>query len=226
MTPGGIGMLLDHSKFVVKAQSKAFSSRKSFEILEADSGQILATGTDTTGFLSKFFGSTQIEVRDSSNNEVVFSVGRMGMIFKKDQVLDAQGQLLGQYKAKIFSLSGGFHVYDKDGKHLTEIQGNMLKAEYKFLTPDKSTELGSVSRTWGGLAKSLLSGGDTFGVQIDSKFAKNNNVKMLILGATIAIESVFKKEKKEAIKKCNLVAAVAFSCSCLHLAGNCPNSTP
>ncbi len=190
-------MLLDHNKFVVKAQSKAFSSKKSFEILEGDSAQVLATGTDTTGFFPKFLGATHIEVRDSSNGALVFSVGRMGMIFKKDQVLDAQGQLVGQYKAKVFSLSGGFHVYDKDGKHLTEIQGNMLKAEYKFMTPDKATEMGSVSRTWGGLAKSLLTGGDTFGVQIDPKFASDNNVKMLILGATIAIESVFKQKDKK-----------------------------
>jgi uncharacterized protein YxjI len=189
-------MLLDHNKFVVKAQSKAFSSKKSFEILEGDSGQVLATGTDTTGFFPKFFGATTIEVRDSSTGAVVFTVGRMGMIFKKDHVLDAQGQVVGQYKAKMFSLSGGFHVYDKDGKHLTEIQGNMLKAEYKFLTPDKSTEMGSVSRTWAGLAKSLFTGGDTFGVQIDPKFTSDTNVKMLILGATIAIESVFKQKEK------------------------------
>jgi uncharacterized protein YxjI len=56
---------------------------------------------------------------------------------KKDQVLDAKGEVVGRYKSKKFSLAGGFHVYDKEGKHLAEIQGKMLKAEYKFVMPTR-----------------------------------------------------------------------------------------
>jgi uncharacterized protein YxjI len=139
-------MLLDHNKFVVKSQGKMFSSKKSYEILDGETGQSLGTAKDTTGFLASFFGSKTIEVRDAANTPL-FSVGRQGWLMKKDQVLDPQGQVIGRYKAKMFSLSGGFHVYDKDGKHLAEIQGKMFKAEYKFVTPDRSTEIGSVSRS-------------------------------------------------------------------------------
>ena len=187
-------MLLDQNKFVVKSQGKMFSSKKTYEIVDGESGQTLGTAKDTTGFIASLLGSTTIEVRDSSDDKVLFSVGRTGLLLKKDQVLDSQGQVVGRYKAKMFSLSGGFHVYDKDGKHLAEIQGNMFKADYKFVTPDKSAEMGSVSKTWGGLAKSLLTGGGTYGVQIDPKFAKDNTAKTLILGATIAVESIFKKK--------------------------------
>src|SRR5437868_1576866 len=118
-------MLLDENKFIVKSQSKAFSSRKSFEISD-ESGKLLATAKDTTGFLASFLGSTTIEVRDVSNNTVVFSVKRSGWLIKKDQVLDPQGEVVGRYKSKIFSISGGYHIYDKDGKHLLEIRGKML----------------------------------------------------------------------------------------------------
>jgi uncharacterized protein YxjI len=186
-------MLLDENKFIVKSQSKAMSSKKSFEILD-ESGKLLATAKDTTGFLPSLLGSTTIEVRDVSNNGVLFSVARSGLLMKKDHVLNPQGEVVGRYKAKMFSLSGGFHMYDKEGNHLGEIQGKMFKAEYKFVTPDKNTEMGSVSRTWGGLAKSLFSGEGTYGVQIDPKFAKDSRAKMLILGATIAVESIFKKQ--------------------------------
>lgn len=187
-------MLLDHAKLVVKAQTRRLSSKKDFEIVDADTGQALATATDTTPFLQSLLGSTTLEVRDASNNNVVFTVGRSGWLFKKDQVLDGEGQVVGQYKAKRFSLSGGFHVYDKDGKHLAEIQGNLFKAEYKFVTPDRSTTMGSVSRTWGGLAKSLLTGDGNYGVQIAPQFAEDATAKMLILGAAIAAESIFKKK--------------------------------
>jgi uncharacterized protein YxjI len=186
-------MLLDNSKFVVKSQSKAFSSKKSFEIVDAEAGKVLGTAKDTTGFLGSLLGSTTIEVRDAGDNALLFSVSRSGFLMKKDEVLDPQGQVVGRYKSKAFSLSGGFHIYDKDGKHLCEIQGKMLKADYKFLTPEK-VEMGSVSQSWTGFAKSLLSGGEAYGVQIEPKFAQDSTAKMLILGATIAVESIFKKK--------------------------------
>jgi uncharacterized protein YxjI len=189
-------MLLDHNKFVVKSQSKSFSSKKNFEIVD-ENGQSMAFAKDVTGFLPGMFGSTVIEVRETGSNELVFTVGRTGYLFKKDQVHDGKGEMVGRYKSKMFSLSGGFHVYDKDGKHIAEIKGKMLKAEYKFLTPDRTQEMGSVSRTWSGLAKSLMSGDDTYGVQIDPKFAEDKNAKMLILGAALAVESIFKKKKGE-----------------------------
>ncbi len=189
-------MLFDHNKFVVKSQSKKFSSKKVFEIADAESGQTLGTALDTAGFLASLFGSVKIEVRDVSNDALLFCVSRSGWLFKKDEVLDAQGQVIGRYKAKRFSLSGGYNVYDKDGKQLAEIKGKIFKAEYKFMAPDKTTEMGSVSRTWSGLAKSMLSGDDTYAVQIGPKYEKDSNVKSMILGAALAVESIYKKEKK------------------------------
>jgi uncharacterized protein YxjI len=188
-------VLFDHNKFVVKSETKGFSPKKSFEILDAESGQLLATAKDVTGFLAGMLGKTAIEVRDVSNNALVCSVRRDGLLFKKDQVLGPEGAVVGRYKAKMFSLSGGFHVYDKDAKHIAEIKGKMLKAEYKFVAPDKTTEMGSVSRTWAGLAKSLISGGGSYVVQIDPKFAGDTTAKTLMLGATIAVETIFKKKK-------------------------------
>lgn len=187
-------MLLDPEKFIVKAQGKAFSSKKSFEIVD-ETGKVLGTAQDTTGFFPGLLGQTQIEVRDAGNKALIFSVRRSGWLMKKDQVLNGQGQVVGRYKAKMFSLSGGFHVYDPQGKHLAEIQGKMLKSEYKFVTPDRTAEMGSVSKTWGGLAKSLLTGAGTYGVQIAPGFARDSTAKMLILGATIAVETIFKKKK-------------------------------
>jgi uncharacterized protein YxjI len=191
-------MLLDKNKFVVKSQSKMFSGKKDFEILDGDTGPPLGSAKDVTGFFASLFGSAKIEVRDLSNNNApVFSVTRSGWLLKRDHVHDAEGQVIGRYKAKMFSLSGGFHVYDKDGKHLADIKGNMFKAAYKILSPDKKTEMGSVSRTWGGMAKSLFTGDDTYGVQIADNCANNPTAKILILGATLAVESIFKKKHRK-----------------------------
>jgi uncharacterized protein YxjI len=190
---GEFVVLMEQSKFVVKSQRKTFYSKKSFEILD-ETGRLLGTAEDITGCLPSLFGSTVLEVRDVASNAVLFCVGRTGWLLKKDQVVDPRGEVIGRYKAKLFGLGRGFHVYDKDGKYLGEIRGKLFKAEYKILTPDNKV-MGTVSRTWGGLAKSLFSGDDTYRVQVHPQFAEDIRAKTLILGATIAVESIFKKKE-------------------------------
>jgi uncharacterized protein YxjI len=194
-------VLADRRKFVVKAQTKMLSSKKTYEIVDADGGEVLALATPKSGFLAMIFGlirgkdkkSVTIEVRQKSGNALLFSVRRSGFLFTKIQALDGRGKVVGLYKAKRFSLSGGFHVYDKAGKHFAEIKGKMLKAEYKFVTPDGKEEMGSVSRTWGGMARELFKSAGTYGVEISPEYADDMKAKILILGASIAIDALFKK---------------------------------
>ncbi|HYV37127.1 MAG TPA: phospholipid scramblase-related protein [Gemmataceae bacterium] len=182
------------SKFIIKEQGKA--SKKTYEICDGDDGDVLATGKPKSGFLDLFTGGVAITFRQSSDNAPVFTVKRSGMLMKKVQVLigGASGKVLGTYKAKMLSLTGGFHIYDKAGKHVAEIKGKMFSSDYKILTPD-GDEIGSVSQSWGGLAKALFTGKGTFGVQIAPAFADDANAKIRILGATIAINALFKKAK-------------------------------
>jgi len=192
--------MLDGSKFAVSGHTGLLSSGTGYDIADGDSGKPLATATEKTTFLATLLGmamgkdnmSKTVEVRKKSDGALLFSVRRSGFLFKKVQVLDVEGKALATYKAKMMSLSGGFHVYDPAGKHLAEIKGKMLKAEYQFVTPD-GKPMGSVSRSWGGLAKSLLGGAGSYGVQIESAYANDPTMKAIILGAAIAVDSMFTK---------------------------------
>ncbi len=185
--------MLEHNMFVVKEKAKFLSSRESYEILD-ETGNLIGTAEQRTGLLAKLLGavtgdpSTEIEFREKPDDSLVFSVRRKGLLFKKVQCLDAQGAVLGTYKAKRFSLKGGFHVYDKDGAHIAEIRGAWTKAEYTFYTPSGNDELGKVSKKWGGAMRELFSGADTYGVQITPFAAENPKTKMLMLGAAVAID--------------------------------------
>ena len=129
-------------------------------------------------------------------NKPVFTIGRTGFLLKKDEVIDAKGRVVGRFKAKLLSLAGGFNVYDKDGKHVCQIKGKLLKSEYKFLSPN-GDEMGSVSKTWGGAFKSMLSGAGTYGAKVEPDFADDNKIKMIILAAAIAVETLFQAKKKK-----------------------------
>jgi uncharacterized protein YxjI len=188
-------MLLDNKKFVVKASTSTLSDDKSFEILD-EGGKLLATTKDVTTFFAGLLGGVAIEVRDADTNELIFTLARSGFLMKKDEVKDGTGEVVGRFKAKKFTLSGGYQIYDKAGKHVAEIQGKMFKAEYKFLAPDKNV-MGTVSRTWAGLAKEMLTGDNTYGVEVQPAYAEDSRAKLLMLGAAIAAETIFKREKKE-----------------------------
>jgi uncharacterized protein YxjI len=180
--------------FVVKQKGKLFSSRHSYEILD-DAGNVIGTAEQKTSALANLLGmvfgepSTAIEFREKPDDSLVFTVRRSGLLFKKVQVVDAQGAVLGTYKAKRFSISGGFHVYDKDGKHVAEIRGSLMKADYTFFAPDGKTELGKVGKKWGGM-KSMVMSADTYGVQVAPAAAEDPKAKMLILGAAVAISAL------------------------------------
>jgi uncharacterized protein YxjI len=188
--------MLERNMFVVKEKAKLFSSRESYDIIDID-GKVIGTAEQQTGTLAKLLGSflgeppTRIEFREKPDDSLVFTVSRNGYVFKKVQVSDAQGTVLGTYKSKRFSLSGGFHVYDKAGKHVAEIRGKMLKAEYTFFAPDGKTEMGKVAKKWGGAMRELFTSADTYGVQIAPAFAEEPTTKMLILGAAVAIDCLF-----------------------------------
>lgn len=187
--------MLEKNTFLVKQKAKMLSSRNSYEILDEE-GKVIGTAEQQTGGLAKALGMllgdppTQIEFREKPDDSLVFTVRRTGYLFKKVQVVDSQGVVVGTYKAKRFSISGGFHVYDADGKHVAEIRGKLLKSEYTFFQPDGKTEMGKVSKKWAGAMKEMFTSADTYGVQIEPAFAENPKTKMLILGAAVAIDAL------------------------------------
>lgn len=192
--------MLKGSKFVVSG--KILSMKTAYDIKD-DSGAVLATAVEQpASFMATLLGSVlgkdsipkTVEVRNKGG-KLFFSVRRSGFFLKKVELLDADDKPLASYKAKIMSLAGGFNVYDLEGKHLVEIKGKMFSSEYKFVTPDGKA-LGSVSRTLGGMAKALLGGSGSYGVQIEPAYADDDNMKSIILGAAIAVDTMFKKAEK------------------------------
>jgi uncharacterized protein YxjI len=189
-------LLLQGNTFVVKEQGKMFSSEKTYDILDGETGELLGSvRLKSVGLfgllLGKDRGPATMEVR-SKDNELVFAVRRRGLIFKKIEAVDAGGQVLGLYKAKFLSLSGGYHVYDHKGKHYAEIRG---KGNYRILTPS-GVEMGEVSRKWGGFMRELFSSAGTYGVRVGEEYG-DDTAKMLILGAALAINALFPKKKKK-----------------------------
>ena len=198
--------MLEHNTFVIKEKVKILSNVQSYDILDAK-GELLGTAKETIGFatqmlrwfVSKQFLPTRLEVREKPDDSLVFSIRRGWYLFRsRVEVHDSQDQLVGYFKSKFFTISGGFHVYDKDDQHFAEVKGKLLGWNYRFLTPDGKVEMGQVSKKLGamGILKEMFTSADTFGVEVSEDLEDQPMAKMLILAATLAIDLIYKSESR------------------------------
>lgn len=197
--------MLEHNRFAVKEQVKFLSSTQTYAILDGESGEQVGTAQEAIGLpikllrwvMSKHLLPTRVEVREKPDDSLVFTIRRGLYLFRsRVEVLDAQGALIGYFKSKFFTISGGFRVYDKDDAHFAEVKGKMFGFDYRFLTPDGKLELGRVSKKWGGMVKELFTSADTYGVEINPDLADQPMAKMLILAAVLAIDLIYKSESR------------------------------
>ncbi|HEY2909780.1 MAG TPA: phospholipid scramblase-related protein [Gemmataceae bacterium] len=198
--------MLEHNKYVIKEKVKILSAVQSYDIFD-DRGALVGTAQESIGvltqvlrwFVSKQLLPTRLEVREKPDDSLVFSLRRGWYLFRsRVEVLDSQDQLVGYFKSKFFTISGGFHVYDKDDKHFAEVKGKLFGWNYRFLSPDGKVEMGKVSKKLGamGILKEMFTSADSFGVEVSEDLAEEPMAKMLILAATLAIDLIYKSESR------------------------------
>jgi uncharacterized protein YxjI len=197
--------VLERNKFVIKERVKILSSVQKYDILDADTQEELGSAEETIGalkkalrwVLSKQFMGTRVEVREKQDNSLLFVMRRGVYLFRsRVEVLDAQGELVGYFKSKFLTISGGFHVYDKNGTHFAHVKGRLFGFDFRFLTPTDDVELGRVAKKWRGLGMELLTSADSYYLEVSPDLADQPMAKMLIVAAALAVDLIYKSESK------------------------------
>jgi uncharacterized protein YxjI len=198
--------MLEARRLLVKERVKMLASHQTYDLYDPDSAdpkEPVAVAEETISGLVKTLRwvidkklmPTRVEVREKPDDSLVFSITR-GVAFLRPRVdvIDAQGQVVGYFKAKAFSLGGGFYVYTADDKLFAEVKGNLTGFQYRLLTADGGVELGSVSKklTAAGLAKELFTSADTYMVEMSEDLEDNPLAKMLVVATALATDVVFK----------------------------------
>lgn len=195
--------MLEADRFMVKEQVKFLKTKQTYDIFDFDTEEQLGVAEEEISgliqtlrwFLSKSWLPTLVVVRDHEG-AVVFKIRRGGFVFRaRVEVLNADNELIGYFKSKLFSLSGGFWVYDAADKQFAEVKGNLIGFNYRVLTPE-GEELGRVTKKWGGAIKELFTSADTYMVEVSEDLAEQPVAKMLVLAAALSIDIIFKSENK------------------------------
>jgi hypothetical protein len=124
-------VVLERNTFLIKERVKILSSVQTYDIFD-EAGQVIGTAAETIGTLtkglrwvmSKHLLPTRLEVREKPDDSLLFTMRRGWYLFKsRVEVIDPDGELIGYFKSKFFTISGGFHVYDKNDKQFAEVKG-------------------------------------------------------------------------------------------------------
>ena len=200
--------MLECNSYAIQEHKKILSSVQSYDIKNGETGDLVGTAHEDIGVItkglrwvmSKHLLPTKVEVREKPDDSLVFTLRRGWYVFKsRIEVHDAQGQLVGYFRSKFFTISGGFHVYDKDDKHFAHVKGRLLGFDYRFLTEDGTVELGQVSKRIGGLAglaREACFSADNYFLKLNPDLAEQPMAKMLLLAATLAIDLIYKSESR------------------------------
>ena len=200
--------MLESRKFLVKEKVKILAAHATYDIYDADTREPIGVAEEEISFLTRvlrWFVSKQlmparVEVREKPDDSLVFSVSRGFFLFRsRVEIHDAQGVLVGYLKSKLFSFSGGFHVFDAKDKPFAEVKGNLFGFKYRVLTPEGDFEMGKVSKEWGGIAKELFTSADSYLIEVNEDLDEQPLGKMLVLASALAVDMIFKSEKKGGI---------------------------
>lgn len=192
--------LLTRNTFFVKEHTGIFKASNNYDILDPETQQIIMQCREPNlGIFSKLFRFTDykrmtpfdIQITDTEGKPVVTVKRGISLIRSKVDVLNEQGQLIGQFKQKLFSIGGKFEVLDPQGKSLCWLKGKWTSWDFRFEKDGK--EFAQVSKKWSGIGKELFTSADNYILSINPNVSADSAMRPLILAAVMCIDMVLKE---------------------------------
>jgi uncharacterized protein YxjI len=192
--------MLHLSTYFIKEHVGMFKLTDTYDIFDAVTGAQVGVAREQPSFFVKMLRlimnkqalPTSVVVYDQEGARV-FSI-RRGFTWFRSKVFirDAEHKVIGYFKSKIFTLGGGFWVYDQEDNQFAEVRGDWKGWNFKFLTTD-GQELGTVTKKWAGLAKELFTTADNYVIALNESVEAKEGGNMLLLAAGLAIDIIYKE---------------------------------
>lgn len=194
--------MLTRHQFFVKEHVGLLKTRDAFDIHDVETQEKIGEVQETTPgwaiwlrlVLSKQVLPKTIVIRDLKLEAPVVTLEK-GMTFFRSKVyiIDQSGTRRGYLKSKVFSLGGGFDIYDMSDKKVAELKGDWKG--WNFTMKDASgKDLGTIAKKWAGLAKEMFTSADNYVISMHPEAVpRGDGVKIMLLAAGIAVDTVYKE---------------------------------
>jgi hypothetical protein len=136
----------------------------------------------------------EIALHDPATEEPIFHVRRPLQLFAlstRVNILDSNRELIAYFKTKIFSLFGGFVVYDAEDNQIAEVKVKItmkpFKIKVQFLTPD-GDEISHITDEFNDNKKTKISFAPGLIVTFGDPVRDDSRMRMIIFATTLAME--------------------------------------
>ncbi len=175
-----------------------------YDILDPETKAQLGVAKEKPGLIvhllrflvNKRFLPTKVFIYQGAKPEdesgLLFSIQRGVSLFApKVDICDANGRSVGYLRNKIFSIGGGFNVFDASGLQYAQVKGNWKGWTFRILDM-AGQEIGTITKKWAGLGKELFTSADNYmiGLHRDA----DPGTAVLLLAAGLAIDIIYKEK--------------------------------
>ncbi len=198
--------MFDLRTFLVKERAGLLKLTDTYDIFDpATNAQVAIAMEEIPGFMkllrlliNKQIMPTTVNIYEGTetNHPVSPAISiRRGPIFFRSrvEVRGPEGNMIGYFKQKFFSLGGAFMVFDPQDQQIAEIKGDWKGWNFKITLTD-GQEIGVVAKKWAGLAKEFFTSADNYVITLSDGVDAKPGLVMLLLAAGIAIDTVFKEK--------------------------------
>lgn len=193
--------VLSRNLFLVKEHVGLFKAANNFDVFDPDTGEtIIHCREPNLGLVTKLFRFTDYKrmtpfevVLTTPDGEKVLSVKRgISLLLSRVRVFDEEGNPIGGFKQKFFSLGGAFTVLDDQDQPLCRLKGKWTGWDFKFLG-DNGQEFAHVSKQWAGIGKEMFTSADNYVLKINDDVPPDHPIRELIMAAVMCIDMVLKE---------------------------------
>jgi uncharacterized protein YxjI len=192
--------VLNRNLFFIKEHVGFLKAANNYDVVDPETNQIILNcREERLGMITKMLRFTdykrltpfEVIIRTPEGQPVVCVRRGIALFLSKVDVLDEQGQRMGGFKQKFFSLFEKFTVMGANDQPVCVLKGNWTSWDFAFMAGDQ--ELARVSKKWGGLGKELFTTADNYMLSISPTVPADNPIRALILGAVMCIDLVLKE---------------------------------
>lgn len=194
--------MFDRRSYFIREHVGLMKLKDTYDILDPESKAPLGIAKEITPgwilglrlLLNKQLLPLAVAISTQDSDKPLLTL-RRGFTFLRSKVWieDAHGQRIGYFKSKLFSLGGGFLIYDLQNVKIADIKGDWKGWNFRFLDAT-GQEIGLVTKQWAGVGKELFTSADNYLISINDLGDKQVAWGALLLAAGIAIDTVFKEK--------------------------------
>jgi uncharacterized protein YxjI len=194
--------MFDRRQFMVKERVGFLKLTDAYDIFDLNSSAQLGTAQEAVSplikvlrlLINKRLLPTSIEVRASDGGPAMLTIKRgVGFLRTPVQVLDQSGRQIGSFKSKVFTLGGGFDVFDSTGNKIAEIKGDWKGWNFT-LRGAQGEEIGKVTKKWAGIGKELFTTADNYAIALNETAPMSRESVAMLLAAGLAVDTVYKEK--------------------------------